>query len=816
MCSLSASAPPDVTVKQSQLKTADAKAEKASNSAREAKEKEKEKATASESPPAQADADQGFMTKSVSLNFLAKVKLFKRLPKDQHSLLQQICTPLDFPSGHVLMKQGDSGNEFYVIVTGKVQVSVDGKNVATLGVGDYFGEIALLKDEPRAATITAMTKLSVLQITREKFQESGLINKLEFAKRNAVGGGAATEVATKPPSEKTTEDRATIKNALNSNKNLTAMVELDDAKCEAMSDVAWEEVVDAGTELITQGSDGDYFYVVKSGSFEFIVAKPADEGESARDAAARAEVVGSVAAGGSFGELALIYFAPRAATVKAIESSTVWVIDRGNFKKILAKGSEAVTKQLLKAVEKAAIFKELKADEKQEVANAMTESGFSKGEHIYEQGEDGSTLYFLFEGEVAVLKDGKETKRIKGSKEAGALFGDTALLAGEKRAATVEVMSDTAKTFSIDKQSFDLLLGPLEDIKKRGATGESKVGKGKKVKAAAKSSSTKPKEKIQRKDLRKLGLLGCGGFGAVDLVEHLKTKETYALKSLSKGHVVKCRMQASVMQEKTIQYMCDSPFIVCLYECFNEPQNLCFLLELALGGELYDTYCKKGFHGSLKHAQFYSSGTTYAFAHLHDLKIVYRDLKPENLLLTETGKVKLTDMGLAKIVVGKTNTTCGTPDYFAPEVIAASGHNHAVDWYTLGILTFELMVGNPPFESANPQQTMGKIQKGILSAKFPSKIKGDCEDLIKKLCDKEATKRLPMKKGGIQNIIKHAWYKEFDWKAMKDLTLDAPYKPVVKDKTDLKNFSANAADKPPQIPYKDDGSGWDKDFATST
>jgi serine/threonine protein kinase len=110
-----------------------------------------------------------------------------------------------------------------------------------------------------------------------------------------------------------------------------------------------------------------------------------------------------------------------------------------------------------------------------------------------------------------------------------------------------------------------------------------------------------------------LGLLGCGGFGAVELVQHTATKECFALKSLSKGHVVKCRMQKSVIQEKTIQYMCDSLFIVNLYECYNEPQHLCFLLELALGGELFDTYCRKGFHGSIKHAQFYSAATLLAF-----------------------------------------------------------------------------------------------------------------------------------------------------------------------------------------------------------
>lgn len=765
---------------------------------------------ANSSTIATGNAPANGSSQSVSLSFLGKVKLFQRLPKDQHSLLQKICEPLEVPQGSVLIKQGDDGNEFYVIVTGSVSVTVDGKQVATLGVGDYFGEMALLRSEPRTATITAATPLSVLMIRRDKFQESGLINKLEFAKRAAVGGGGQAPLVTKPPSPKTENDRSVIKNALKTNQNLAGMVELSDAQCTAMTDVAWEEEVPPGKAVIEQGSDqADYFYIVKQGSFEILIDKP-DGGQSA-DAAVNSSVqqVGVVQKGGSFGELALIYFALRAATVKCREQSILWVIDRNNFKQIIAKSGDDLAKQMVSYLDQSDFFKELKADEKLEVTKSLQEKDFAQGENIVDQGDKNSAFHILVGGEIAVGQ-----RRLKGTASAPASFGESSLL-GNAADATAQVVSATAKTLSMDKKSFEMLLGPLADIKKRGAAGQSKVGQ---VPAAASTpaapASGAPKTKIKRDELKTLGLLGCGGFGAVDLVQHTVSKETYALKALSKGHVVKCRMQKSVMQEKTIQYMCDSPFIVKLYECFNQPQNLEFLLELALGGELYDTYCKKGFHGNVPHAMYYCAGTTFAFEHLHEKKIIFRDLKPENLLLADEGKIKLTDMGLAKVVVGKTNTTCGTPDYFAPEVIGSAGHTHAVDWYTLGILLFELMTGHPPFESASPSQTMGKIQKGISKATFPAKIKGPCEDLVKNLCNKTPNERLPMKKGGVQNIMKHPWYGSFDWQAMKNLTLDAPYKPVIKSKTDSKNFSASPADKPPQIPYKDDGSGWDKDFAT--
>lgn len=751
-----------------------------------------------------------------TLRFLSKVKLFKRLPEDMLPILATAVVPKEFKAQTAIIKQGDYGTEFYLIKSGSVRVEIDGNKVATCETGDYFGEVALLRDEPRAATVIAEQNIEVLSITRDKFQDLGLNEKLEFAKRQAVGGGG--EVQTKPPSKKTSAERAVMAEAIKKNKNLVDMVTLDDAKIQSLIDVAWEETVSAGQELIQQGGDGDYFYIVKEGSFEILIAKDGN-GKGANDLAAQiTERVGNVPKGGSFGELALLYFAPRAATVKAKERATVWVMDRNNWKTIFAKSADDFAKDNVKYLDAKDVFKELKNDEKLEVAKALTECVFSKGEYIFEQGEDGTAFYILIEGEVSVVKDKKEVAKLSGSKGKVEIFGELALVSGEKRQASIKALTDI-KTLTMDKASFDLLLGPLSEIQKRGKNqGESKVGKGRVSTMGAEVNAkveSQVKQKIYRKDLTKLGLLGCGGFGAVELVEHNKTKDTYALKALSKGYVLKCGMTKGVMSEKNIQFMCDSDFIVRLYETYNGEQSLYFLLELCLGGELYATYSKKGFHGSVKHAQFYIGGTVFAFEHLHSKKIIFRDLKPENLLLTEKGHIKLTDMGLAKVVVGKTYTTCGTPDYFAPELIASSGHTHAVDWWCLGILTFELMTGHPPFESAAPMQIYSKVTKGINKVSFPPKIKGPCEDLVKALCKKEPSDRLPMKKGGIENIQKHAWYKNFDWAGMRECK-DPPYLPKVKSKKDIANFSARKEDMPPQIKYKDPGTKWDEGFATSS
>lgn len=243
---------------------------------------------------------------------------------------------------------------------------------------------------------------------------------------------------------------------------------------------------------------------------------------------------------------------------------------------------------------------------------------------------------------------------------------------------------------------------------------------------------------------------------------------------------------------------------------------LYFLLEPALGGELYATYKIKGFHGSEKLAHFYVASVVCAFEHLHERYVIYRDLKPENLLLNERGQLKVTDMGLSKFAIGTTFTTCGTPDYFAPELISSVGHTIAVDWWTLGILIFELMSGHPPFESGATVNIYRKIVTGIGAVAFPKRCQGAVGDLIRALLKKDPSERLPMRPSGVKGLKEHKWFSNagFAWVALKDGELEAPYKPTVKSKRDINNFVARKENMPKTIEYHDDGSGWDKDFAT--
>jgi len=757
-------------------------------------------------------ADDSTKSEAVNVRFLEYVKLFKRMPKEELPNLLKAMEEVNFEPGTNIVTQGEEGNEFFLIKTGSAKVEVNGNMVATLKSGAYFGENALLHDEVRNATIVCQAKISALKITREQFTKLGMNERVDFAKRCALGGGGEKKADIKPPSEKTPDETSRIADALKKNSNLNNMITLDEFKLNAMIELMWKEDVPAGTEVIKEGDrDAQYFYVINSGSFE---VQKVPEGASTEDLVGRsgtAYAEATLGPGTSFGELALLYFAPRAATVVSTTDGSVFKLGRQQFKDIITKANAGTTDEYIKYLNKVPMLDSLKDGEKKQMAENLTDFAFAEGETIFEKGEKGSMFYVLIEGEVSIVQDGKEPRNLKATEGETPFFGEVALINNEPRVETVKVVSTTATALAMDKKSFDMLLGSLEDLNKRGKEGTADVCK---ASSGAVDKSRFGQTKLA--DLNRLGLLGCGGFGAVEMVEHKKTGECYALKALSKGFVLEAGMQTNIMSEKDVQLMCDSTFIVKLHETYNGDQSLYFLLELALGGELYATYNKRNMWGNADCAKFYVAGTVFAFDHLHERKIIYRDLKPENLLLNDLGQVKLTDMGLAKVVVGKTFTTCGTPVYFAPELIGSKGHTEAVDWWTLGILNFELLAGHPPFDAPNPPQIYEKITKGIGKVKFPSMCKGDVESLLKGNCHGNPANRLAMKKGGSHNIKMHDWFAGFDWASFENLKMEPPYKPKIKSKTDLSNFSATMEDMPPQVPYEDPGNGWDADFSTST
>jgi len=227
--------------------------------------------------------------------------------------------------------------------------------------------------------------------------------------------------------------------------------------------------------------------------------------------------------------------------------------------------------------------------------------------------------------------------------------------------------------------------------------------------------------------------LGTGSFGRVRFATYQSgnpSKDFYALKILKKSAIIRLKQVDHITSEKEILMSLSHPFIVNLFGCFHDPRYLYLVLEYVVGGEFF-THLRKAGRFDNDTARFYAAGITTIFEYCHSKNIIYRDLKPENVLLGKDGYLKLTDFGFAKIIEYRTYTLCGTPEYIAPEVLLNKGHGKPVDWWTLGILVYEMIVGYPPFVDEDP---MGIYQK-ILSGKivFPKFFDKSGIVLVKKL-----------------------------------------------------------------------------------
>lgn len=671
-------------------------------------------------------------------NSLADNFIFASLdPKERRHLIDAMMMD-SVPAGTIIIQQGDIGDYFYVVEEGHVSFAVDGNHVGACTRGASFGELALLYNCPRAATCLANTDCRLWKVDQKTF-------------RYMLANNQANQ-------------QNDIKDVL---RKVPFLSELEDQTLSRISDALTTVTFHENERIINKGDVGEVFYILRDGQ-----VKVHDIGFG--DSQYVDQILGP---GDWFGERALLTGEPRVANVTAVSNCSTLCLSRETFEKTLGPLQDlidhAMKKRVLMGVP---IFanSHFQPYEMARLVDLVTECTFRRGEVLAEEGQTAKqNLYIIRTGRIVIANDNGMINNLGH----GDYFGETAIQQEDEVTSHQTITAEEDTTCGVlTKSAIESVIGNVKRLGKPLAPVASKLDRS-----------------IKLKDLIKFRILGVGTFGKVWLVSHKKTGTPYALKMLSKREIIGHHQVEGVIREKNIMSSIDHPFVVNLICTFQDDRSLYMLIELVQGGELFSvihTETRDGVPNA--NSRFYAACILESLSHLHHRHICYRDLKPENILIDSLGYCVLVDLGFAKIVMDKTYTLCGTPEYLAPEIILSKGHDKGVDYWAFGVLIYEMLVGRSPFYSYGTDQV--SLFKRIVQVKYnfpPGGIVNEvAQDLIQRLIVRRQANRFGCLARGDMDIRDHAWFSVIDTDKLLRKKIPAPWIPQIKDPLDASHFDS--------------------------
>jgi len=566
------------------------------------------------------------------------------------------------------------------------------------------------------------------------------------------------------------------------------------------------------TQIVQQGEDGRNFYIVVEGSPMVTIMTPAGEVELEKE----------LYPGDTFGEVALLHSCPRSASVRASadEWVKVWAIDRLTFKELVSASAFKRRARFTELLEKVKLFSTLSAYERNLLADAVVPRQYKPGDHIITQNSsEGCRFHIIQDGVVRVLV-GENREAVK-ELGVGDYFGEVTLMEESLPTASC-VAQSVVTTISLDRGSFTRMLGDeaIRDMlsanianyvfadagaKEPPATSSpqppaqprpNRLYRSQSVDArmlAAESlaqmlpGSTRPEgwpETMKHSDVVFIKELGMGMCGNVYLCKHKSTGHIFVCKLMRKLQILRINQAANIMRERETLAQLRSPFVMGIYNSFQDSSHLYLNMEFMSGGEMFSLLVAKK-HFPLAQTRFYASEVLLSLEYIHSKSIVYRDLKPENILIGANGHIKIADMGFAKPLYPgeRTYTTCGTADYMAPEVILCQGHDKAVDFWGFGVLLFEMFTGHAPFGGKSDNQRIHRILTSDLV--FPAGFNLQAKDLVSKLCVVEISYRLGVMAKGVADIKQHPFFADVDWIECAALNTKPPFIPKQRSVADI-------------------------------
>ncbi|CAL9708407.1 unnamed protein product [Knipowitschia caucasica] len=473
-----------------------------------------------------------------------------------------------------------------------------------------------------------------------------------------------------------------------------------------------------------------------------------------------------------FGELALLYNCTHNYSVSAQMDSKLWVIDRKSFQATLmqrALHSLSGPEELLHCVP---FLQTLPENVIMKLSDLMEEMRFADGEDIIRQGTKGDAFYIIAAGQVKVTQeqDSDKDEIVMSILSEGQWFGEQALWGREVLHTTTVIADGDVTCLLIDRETFKDIAGELVDSQDDYCQSQHHTFEPDGSDAAS---------SLGLNDFQVIQTLAMGDFGHVDLVQ-TSDKRCFAMRVLKKQLILSSGRREHVLRQRDILMKAHCPFIVRLFKTFQNADCVYMLTEVGFGGDLL-TLLKE--NGALDESStvFYTACVIEALTFLHCRGVIYRDVKPDNVVLDEHGYAKLIGSACPRKVdtCKKAWTFCGTPGYLAPEIILNQGHSVSADMWSLGIFVFELLSGRLPFCGFEPLMILTETIRGIDHLDFPKTFSRSSTSLIKRLCRNIPSERLSSQRNGAKDIHRHKWFEGFDWDALCRQTLTAPFVPKV-------------------------------------
>lgn len=763
----------------------------------------------------------------ISLN---KHFIFKNLSKEQQDLIMHEMRFYSIPSHSFVIEQGKPGSNFFVVARGRLEVLVNNKRVNVLNSGDSFGEMALLQDKPRSASVRTLEVCDLWGVDRSTFRYA--VQAINAANYNQTKSFIETVPIFK----------------------VLTMLQ----KELLLSSISTMEFIDK-QKIVIEGDTGDLFYLIKEGN---VVCTR------------NGIFLRNMGVGEFFGEQALLYDTPRTATIVSsgevkclvigrehltqalgsqlaqiiyknsirmafdknkllrsladfqaknminamtVESfkpdstvikkntkknTAVYVMVNGKLKnrnniivaevfhilgeEDIANNSEAVYEELiaegrvdiayiskenfneiiggnidkvtadsevLKVLKKVNLFRGLSEEKLKTLTSLLKVQEFLQDENIFYQNSLGDSFFIVKSGKVDVIKNDVVLRTINILD----YFGERSILFNELRTATVKAITKV-ECWVLHKTDFFRVIDE-------------------RMRLMLQKRIELQDENIKLEDLVIIKKLGHGMFGNVFLTAHKGNKNLYALKTIDRKKIDNEKVQDSLILERKVLMQLDHMMILKLIKTFKDEKRLYFLLEYVRGQDLFDVIRELGLVSN-SDSQFYAACLIIIFEHLHERDIVYRDLKPENVMVDEEGYPKLIDFGTAKIVHGRTYTMIGTPHYMAPEVILGKGYGISADYWSLGIMIFEFLCGGVPFgeNESDSYAIYEKVLQANYSYPSHSKPTNEAKSFIEQLLNKNSGMRSG---GSFENLRMHAWIKDMDWEGLMEKKIEAPYVPTI-------------------------------------